>query len=123
MALETDAAALSSGGVTGDAPRAEYERRLALRRAAVERLSRQDRAYGHWRLLVFALGLITGWLAWGAGILSPWWILAPIGVFLALAARHDAVIQARRRAERAVAHYRLGLLRLDGLWQGQGSTG
>jgi hypothetical protein len=104
-------------------PRTAYERRLALRQATVERLAQQDRAYGNWRLLVFACGLLTAWLAWGAHLLSPWWLLLPIGVFLALAARHDAVIQARRRAERAAAHYRLGLLRLDGLWHGQGSTG
>ncbi len=42
---------------------------------------------------------------------------------MALAGRHDRVIQNRKRSERAIAFYRHGLRRIDSQWQGTGNAG
>src|SRR5436309_11052845 len=87
----------------------EYTHRLEARRAERDRYARQDRLIGNWRLFVASVGVVMAWLAVTQELFSLWWLLAPAGVFLALALHHEEVIQRRGRAERAVAFYELGL--------------
>ena len=98
-------------------PRSEYERRLAARVAEVARLERRDVVIANSRAAVFFLGAGVAWWAWG------WWV-APIALaFVVLVIVHDRALTRRRLAERAVAHYRRALDRLDGKWPGQGEPG
>jgi hypothetical protein len=106
-----------------DAPREEYTKRLDARQEGVEQYARQEHHLSNARLAVFALGLLTAWLAFHDRLFSGWFLLLPIVAFVVLAHRHDRAIRQRRRAERAVAFYESGLRRLDNQWQGAGNSG
>ncbi len=101
----------------------EYARRLAARRAEANRRVRLDRTTSNLRLLVFATGVGAAILAFGADAIRPAWLALPAAVFVVLVIVHDRMIRARRRAERAVEHYELGLARLRNEWVGRGNTG
>src|ERR1041385_4482068 len=102
---------------------AEYVRRLEARRGEKNRLTRQHYAIGNMRVAVFGLGIVVAWLAFGSGLISGWWLLAPLLVFVGLLIRHDRVLQQRQKAEREVAFYENGLLRLEDRWMGRGVQG
>lgn len=104
-------------------PRTEYATRLDARRETLALAQGRDRRIARWRGLV-ALGAgAVALAAFAGGLLSPWWLLAPAAVFVALMGLHEYVIRGRRRAEQAVAHYERALARLDWSWIGQGTTG
>ena len=105
------------------APHDVYAQRLAERRGEAERLARLDRVFGNRRLVVFALGLLIAWFAFGSHLVSAWLLLIPLVGFFALASRHDRVIQNKKRAERGVAFYQQGLRRVEDQWQGAGNGG
>jgi hypothetical protein len=107
----------------GEAPRAEYERRLARRRERVAHGDRLDRRISAARGVTFLAGALVAWLSLARGELAAEWLLVPGGIFLALVVLHERVIRAKRLAERAVAHYERGLARLDERWVGQGARG
>jgi hypothetical protein len=108
--------------VNGD-PHAAYTERLEARRAAVARHDQRHRTIGNLRLLVFASAAVLAWLAFGRGLLSPFWLGLPVAVFVCLIVAHERVLRARRAGQRAVAHYERALARLDGQWSGHGETG
>src|SRR5262245_8968273 len=87
----------------------EYARRLADRRRRAAQLAATERRIGNWRLLVFVSGLVVAWLAFGAGMLSPLWLGAPLLAFIALVLWHARVIPQRKRADRAVQYYERGM--------------
>jgi hypothetical protein len=103
--------------------RAEYDIRLAQRRAAAAALAADERRIGTWRLLVFAAAALIAWLAFGPGLLPGWSVALPAAAFVALLLRHARVIPARRQADRAVAFYQRGVARLDDAWAGGGVAG
>jgi hypothetical protein len=104
-------------------PRAEISRRLAARREAVSNLDRQDAALGWARLAAFSAAAALAWLALWAHRLSALWLLVPLAAFVALAALHDRVFQARSRTRRAIAFHERALGRLDGRFAGTGTAG
>lgn len=104
-------------------PRAEYTRRLADRRVDAAREARLDDAAVRARQALVAMAAVLAWLAFWSRAISPWWLAAPAGVFVALAVAHGRVIRRHRLAQRRVAFYERGLARLDGRWAGQGVTG
>src|SRR5258706_4266709 len=101
----------------------EYVRRLEARRGEKNRLTRLHYAIGNGRLVVFGLGVVVAWLAFGSDLISGWWLLPPLLVFVGLLIRHDRVLQQRQKAEREVAFYENGLLRLEDRWMGRGGHG
>ena len=103
--------------------RAEYDVRLAQRRAAAAALAADERRIGTWRLLVFAAGALIAWLAFGPGLLPGWALALPAAAFVALLLRHARVIPARRQADRAVTFYERGVARLADSWAGGGVAG
>lgn len=103
--------------------RAEYDVRLARRRAGAAALAADERRIGTWRLLVFAAAALIAWLAFGPGVLPGWSVVLPVVAFVALLLRHARVIPARRQADRAVAFYERGVARLDDAWAGGGVAG
>jgi hypothetical protein len=104
-------------------PHAEYTSRLAERQARAARHARRESIAGNGRVVVFLLGAILTWLVFGAGLLEPWWLAAPVVGFVAATVSFDRATRARARAERAAGHYERGLARLDGRWPGTGEPG
>lgn len=104
-------------------PDAEYTRRLKARRAAAAEHDRRHRTLGNLRLLVALGAAVIAWLALAHGTLSGWWLLAPAGVFVALAVVHERVLRARRAEERAAAYYEKALARIENRWMGAGESG
>ena len=100
----------------------EYRARQAARRATLDTLSSTDARLSHARLATFALGVLLMLLAWH-GVVSMWWLLAPVAVFVWLLRRHAQVLRARTLALRGVAFYDRGLARVEDRWVGTGEPG
>jgi hypothetical protein len=100
----------------------EYRARQAARRATLDTLSSTDARLSHARLATFALGVLLMLLAWN-GVVSMWWLLAPVAVFVWLLRRHAQVLRARTLALRGVAFYDRGLARVEDRWVGTGEPG
>ena len=105
------------------APAEIYRQRLAAREREVALLDRRHLILSNARLAVFLLGATLSWLAWISHLLSGWWVLAPVIIFIALAVAHDRVLRRRSRARRAVTFYSHGLDRLADRWVGTGEAG
>ncbi len=86
-------------------------------------LQRQFIRIGNWRLIVGIAAAVVAFLAIGRGSISAWWLLVPVGVFIALAVWHSRVLNARTRAERGVRYHESALSRLNDDWAGKGNTG
>ncbi|HET6373319.1 MAG TPA: DNA mismatch repair protein MutS, partial [Candidatus Polarisedimenticolia bacterium] len=108
---------------TTSGPRAEYTRRLVLRRAAAARHAGIDTALSAGRLSVAIAAALIAWLALGAEALSLWWLAAPAAVFLALAVYQEVIVRSVRRLARAAEYYEGCLARLDDRWAGRGEPG
>lgn len=103
-------------------PRIEYERRLAVQRAAATEASRADAQAAWLRLLTFSVAVVVGSFAW-ADKVSAWWLTLPVAVFMALVRWHDDVILRRDRTLKVIAFYQRGIARLDDQWSGTGASG
>ncbi len=103
-------------------PRAEYSKRLEVSRALAAELGKRDDTLGNNRLILFAIGLFLGWLAWQQTIGVVWLIVVVVG-FIVLVFLHTRVTNARKRAEGRVKYHERGLARLDDKWAGTGVTG
>ena len=66
---------------------------------------------------------VLAYLAFGPVIVSAFWLLAPLVLFLILFIAHIRIDKQREFAERAVRYYEQGLKRLSGNWTGNGPTG
>jgi hypothetical protein len=86
-------------------------------------LARQERLLGYSRLFVGLVGLLVLLLAFGAHLISGWWLLLPILVYSVLLYFHERVTRAWHRSLRAVAFYENGLARLRDDWKGRGQSG
>lgn len=106
-----------------DGPRAEYERRLAARRAEAARQARRHWFSGNGRVAVVLLAVALVYPTLVGRQLSAAWLGLPLVLFLAVSVVHDRVSRALRRAERAAAFYEKALARLDQRWPGTGQQG
>jgi MutS-like protein len=104
-------------------PAEEYAQRLAAREARVRHYEQIHIRLGNIRLLIALLIAFTAWLAIWRHVFALWWLLVPLGIFLAIGIYHSRVLDAKAYAERAVAVYRHGIARLEDRWAGIGSTG
>jgi hypothetical protein len=107
----------------GTDPYIEYSSRLEARRAELRRLTGQHIHIGNLRLLVALAFAVMAWGSLAHAAFSPWWLLAPVVVFMALAVRHELVIRGQTRANRAAAFYEKGIARLEDRWAGTGEAG
>jgi hypothetical protein len=94
-------------------PAAVYADRLAARRATAAHLRTRLDSLSGIRLAVFLAGVVVAGLAVG-GVLSPYFVLAPVVVFAVLVARYEGVKLRIAWAERGAQVYSNGLARLDG---------
>lgn len=104
-------------------PHEEYTRRLQERQQRSRLLAHQERLVGNGKLVVFLLGLVVAWLAFGMHLLSGWFLLLPLAVFVVLLFQHEQVTRDWYRAGRAVSFYNWGLARLANEWSGKGRPG
>jgi hypothetical protein len=101
----------------------EYAQRLKQREGTVTHYDSIHIRLGNLRLL---LALVTAGMAWESlrqHLFSPWWILFPVGAFVAVAAYHSRILRFRDLAQRAVAFYKSGLARIENRWAGTGQSG
>ena len=104
-------------------PSEEYRQRQQAREETVARLDKLHRRFGNVRLLLVIATLIAAWWCLERDAFSPWWLLLPVLLFLALAIFHARVLRQRVCAERAVDVYRKGLARIEDRWIGIGHKG
>src|SRR5437588_12885628 len=96
----------------GADPRAEYVRRLEVRRRLAAHQARLHRLIADARLAAFLAGVLIAGLAFWAEWITAFWLLVPVLLFVFLVLKHQRVNRTRRRAERAVAFYERGIARL-----------
>jgi hypothetical protein len=113
----------SAAPAAADGPRAAYALRRAERQHAADLLDRRLDRLGLARVIVFASGLVLGFVVFWFGTPSPWWLAAPALTFFGLLFAYDRVRRRLLRAQRAVRFYARGLERLDGQWAGRGEQG
>jgi len=114
-----DAGEAKSGG---SGPAQVYARRLQELETeqAVER--RQEKLLGAGKLVVAALALISAFILLRY-LTALEFLLAPVGVFVALAVWHEKRIRSLQLRARYIAFYERGLARLEDRWAGTGETG
>ena len=103
-------------------PAAEYEARLAARRASLALADAAYRSTSTARFLTFVAGLVVAWLALDRAVLPAIAILVPVLAFVGLVLRHGRITHERDRCRGAVRYYERGLARLGETWPGTGTT-
>jgi hypothetical protein len=98
------------------APSAEYNRRLQARQAQIARLEAVWTRTSNVRVVLAVLTVASIWL-------GDYWWLVPAALFLAAVVHHSRVRRQLGRAERAAAHYKAGIARIEDRWSGQGDAG
>jgi hypothetical protein len=101
----------------------EYARRLEARATTAKELSERHKQAGNLRLVIALVFVAMFWMAFIALWISPWWLLAPLGAFVALAIYHEGVVKRYRVASRAANFYERAIDRLQGRWEGKGESG
>jgi MutS domain V len=104
-------------------PSEHYSARLDFWREAHARKDRQYRVLVRARLAIGLSAVVIAALAFGAMSISPWWLTAPVIVFVGLAIAHSGVDQDRSKAARAIAYYERSIARLGNQWIGAGNRG
>jgi hypothetical protein len=85
-------------------------------------LDRLDARFAHARLGTVAGTVLIGIAAW-RGVITVWWFLLPVALFVWLMQRHDRVLRSRTDATRGIRFYERGLARLEDRWRGGGEPG
>src|SRR4051812_1728577 len=104
-------------------PAEEYRERLARWRKLHDEAAWRYRQLGNGRLATGLLAVALAGLAFGVTWISPWWLVAPLVVFVLLAVLHDRVDHTRAEAARGVAYYDLATARVEHRWIGLGNQG
>ena len=105
-----------------NSPEREYLRRRTAREAALSVFTRRDLSVSRTRTATALAAAAIAWAAFGAHLVSGWWLAAPAIAFVILMAVHERTLRAKLQAERAVDFYDAGLRRLEGRWIGRGVT-
>jgi hypothetical protein len=90
---------------------------------AREQGERQFRQLGNARLATGLAAVLVAAAALGAGWISPWWLMAPLVLFVFLAWKQDRIEGTRTAAIRGVAYYERAVARVENRWIGTGNQG
>jgi len=101
----------------------EYPQRLKQREATVAHYDTIHIRLGNLRLVLVLVAAVMAWESLRRHLFSPWWILFPVGAFVAVAAYHSRILRARDLVQRAVAFYKSGIARIENRWAGTGRSG
>ncbi|MEQ1948624.1 MAG: DNA mismatch repair protein MutS [Bryobacteraceae bacterium] len=101
----------------------EYRSRLERWRASFARSDARFRQLGNARLLTGLAGVAIAAVSIGGSLISAWWLLAPITMFIVLAIVHERVVRVRTVSSRAVSYYDGALARMENRWAGKGRQG
>ncbi|HSR09768.1 MAG TPA: hypothetical protein VLM42_21740 [Bryobacteraceae bacterium] len=104
-------------------PLDEYRARAERWRIQHTKSEHRSRQLGNARLATGLAAVAIAALAIGAGVLSPWWLLLPLVVFILLAILHDRADKQRDAALRGTAYYDRALARMENRWIGKGHQG
>jgi hypothetical protein len=104
-------------------PSEQYRARLQHWRTTHQQSEKQYRTLVRARLGVGLAAVAIAALALGATLISPWWLLAPVVVFVVLAVLHSRVDETRTKSARAVAYFERAIARLNNQWIGSGNQG
>jgi len=104
-------------------PLEEYRARAKRWRTQHTKSEHRSRQLGNARLATGLAAVAIAALAIGAGVLSPWWLLLPLFVFVVLAILHDRADKQRDVALRGAAYYERALARMENRWLGKGHQG
>jgi hypothetical protein len=104
-------------------PSAEYSRRLQERTAQVARLELASARISNVRVGLAILVVAAAWWSSRPATSFDYWWIAPLVLFILAVIHHSRVRRARARAERAAAHYRAGIARVEDRWSGRGNPG
>ncbi len=104
-------------------PAEEYKRRLAERESRVAHFEKIHIQLGNARLVLAIAAVVMAWLALHKHVLALSWLLAPIAIFIAIAAYHSRILRKQELASRAASFYRAGIARIEDRWAGHGQTG
>ncbi len=102
---------------------AAYAERRATAQAAEGALEARHHRLANLRLAMATVAVGLGVLALGLGRVSLVWLALPVVVFVALAVAHARLLAARARVRRSISYLDDGLARMEGRWQGRGTTG
>jgi hypothetical protein len=103
-------------------PTEEYNRRLKEREAQVAARDLVAARISNVRIGLAILFIAAAWWSARPGSFDYWWV-APFVLFIVAVIFHSRVRRARARAERAAAHYRAGIERIEDRWSGHGNPG
>ncbi|MGB9405422.1 MAG: hypothetical protein WCA98_17950, partial [Candidatus Acidiferrales bacterium] len=84
---------------------------------------KRDRVLGYAKLFLLLGGGIAAFWVLTTHVISIYWILIPVFLFVVLAVVHERVIEATQTCSRAIAFYERGLARIANQWPGKGETG
>jgi len=101
----------------------EYKQRLKDRESHVADREQVHVRLGYVRLSLALVAAVVGWESFWRHAVSPWWIGAPLILFVFVAAIHSRILRSRELAERGVSFYQKGLARIEDRWTGTGQTG
>jgi MutS domain V len=104
-------------------PLAEYEGRLAQRRAVSQREQKRFRLIGNARLAIAIAGAGMAFFVFGETVIPAWLLIIPVVLFWVLVVLHARVVESLERANRAVTFYERGIERLENRWMGKGEQG
>ncbi len=104
-------------------PAPEYRARLERHQKARDHWQRRHRLIGNARVLTGLAVVAVAGVSIGGGWISPWWLLLPALVFLALAIVLTRLERSLDAAGRGVSYYERALARVENRWVGGGRQG
>jgi len=104
-------------------PSTEYSRRLKEREAQFANLELTAARISNVRVGLAILTVVAVWWSSRPATSFDYWWIVPLMLFLLAVMYHSRVRRAHTRSERAAAHYRAGIARIQDRWSGRGNPG
>jgi hypothetical protein len=89
----------------------------------LSRAQRQYSQFGNARLATGIAAVVVTGFSIGTSTISPWWLAAPVAIFVVLAIVLHQLDKEREAATRGVAYYERAIGRIEDRWIGTGSQG
>jgi hypothetical protein len=104
-------------------PVEEYRIRLSKWSERLSRAQTQYNQLGNARLATGIAAVTVAGVSIGVSMISPWWLIAPLAIFVGLAIALSRLDEERQAATRGVAYYERAIGRIEDRWIGTGSQG